>query len=215
MLTAKKKGTEALTTFVEDRLSSTSKCFCDTLSKLKLGNFSNVKKSSSLSKEGKTVILRADRNLFARLLVIGKNRKVDLRELLVHEFGPLPWSLASFDGSLAKTNKAALPKLLEDGVDSLQHLPAQTSAVIMDATAIVQMLSKIPDKCSDLAEIVFNRILLQAGEATRVDFVGDQYPEISIKNIERDRRCSSGQLAVNINSPQQLCPGQWKKFVHW
>ena len=65
LLTAKKKGTKALTTFVEDRLLSTSKCFCDTLSKLKLGNFSNVKKLSSLSKEGKTVILRADSNLFA------------------------------------------------------------------------------------------------------------------------------------------------------
>ena len=78
MLTAKKKGTEALTTFGEDRLLSTSKCFFDTLFKLKLGNISNVKKSSPLSKEGKTVILRADRNLFARLLVIGQSRKVDL-----------------------------------------------------------------------------------------------------------------------------------------
>ena len=99
----------------------------------------------------------------------------------MHELGPLPWSLASFDGSLAKTNKAALPKRLEDGVDSLQHLPAQTSAVITHAMAILQVLSKIPDRFSDLAEMVFNRILLQAGEATRVDFVGDQYPEISIK----------------------------------
>ena len=59
----KKEGKRS--SFVEDRLSSTSKCFCDTLSKLKLGNFSNVKKSPSLSKEGKTVILRADSNLFA------------------------------------------------------------------------------------------------------------------------------------------------------
>ena len=96
----------------------------------------------------------------------------------MHELGPLPWSLASFNESLAKTNKAALPKLLENGVDSLQHLPVQTSAVIMDAMAILQMLSKIPDRFSDLTEMVFNRILLQAGEATRVDFVGDQYPEI-------------------------------------
>ena len=46
----------------------------------------------------------------------------------MHELGPLPWSLASFNESLAKTNKAALPKLLENGVDSLQHLPVQTSA---------------------------------------------------------------------------------------
>ena len=106
----------------------------------------------------------------------------------MHELGPLPWSLALFDGSLAKTNEAALPKLLEDGVDSLQHLPAQTSAVIMDAMAILHMLSKVPDRFSDLTEMVFNRILLQAGEATRVDFIGHQYPEISIKNRERKKR---------------------------
>ena len=78
LLTAKKKEAEALTTFVEDRLLSNSRCFFDALSKLKLDNFSNVKKSSLLSKEGKSVFLRADRNLFARLLVIGQSRKVDL-----------------------------------------------------------------------------------------------------------------------------------------
>ena len=78
MLTTKKKRTEAFTNFVEDRLLSTSKCFFDALSKLKLDNFSNVKKSSLLSKEGKSVILRADRNHFARLLVIRQSRKVDL-----------------------------------------------------------------------------------------------------------------------------------------
>ena len=113
----------------------------------------------------------------------------------MHELGPLPWSLASFNESLAKTNKGALPKLLENGVDSLQHLPVQTSAVIMDAMAILQMLSKIPDRFSDLTETVFNRILLQAGEATRVDrdFVGDYYPEISIKkHREGERKGSSG-----------------------
>ena len=47
----------------------------------------------------------------------------------MHELGPLPWSLASFNESLAKTNKAALPKLLENGVDSLQHLPVQSGFV--------------------------------------------------------------------------------------
>ena len=130
----------------------------------------------------------------------------------MHKLGPLPWSLASSDGSLAKTNKAALPKLLEDGVDSLQHLPAQTSAVIMDAMVILQILRKIPDRFSDLTQMVFNRILLQAGEATKVDFVGDQYPEISIKNI-RERRGSSSQLAINITTNscahgngKNLCP---------
>ena len=111
---------------------------------------------------------------------------MDLRQLLVHELGPLPWSLALFDGALVKTNKATLPKLPEDGVESLQCLPPQTTAVIIDAMAMLQTLNKIPERFSQLAEMIFKRILMQVGGARRVDFVGDQYPNISIKNIERE-----------------------------
>ena len=73
---------------------------------------------------------------------------MDLRQLLVHELGPLPWSLALFDGALVKTNKAALPKLLEDGVESLQCLPAQTTAVIINAMTMLQTLNRIPERFS-------------------------------------------------------------------
>ena len=76
---------------------------------------------------------------------------------------------------------------------------------------MLQTLGKIQDRFSDLAEMVFNRIMLQAGEATRVEFVGDQYPEISIKKIKREKRGSSGRLTVNITGPQQFCPRQWEK----
>ena len=133
----------------------------------------------------------------------------------MHKLGPLPWSLASFEGSFAKTNIAALPKLVDDGVDNLQHLPAQTSAVILDAMAILQMLSKIPNRFSDLAEMVFNRILLQAGETKTVDFVDDhQYPEISIKkHREREEvvvaNYPSTSLARNScahGNGKNLCP---------
>ena len=213
LLAAKGKGTEALTAFVENRLLSDSTGFFDTLPKLKLGTFRDAHKKTTVSKEGKAVILRTDRNLFARLLVIGQSRQMDLRQLLVHELGPLPWSLALFDGTLVKTNKAALPKLLEDGVESLQRLPAQTTAVIIDAMAMLQTISKTPERFSGLAEMIFKRILMEAGEARRVDFVGDQYPDTSIKNIERERRSNSGQLAVSIASSQQLCPRQWKKYL--
>jgi len=38
---------------------------------------------------------------------------MDLKDLLIHEHGPLPWSLASSDGSMAMTNKSILSKKLE------------------------------------------------------------------------------------------------------
>ena len=208
LLKAKEKGRQALQSFINERLVRNSKGFFDKLTKLKLGSFRDVQKKTSLQAGGRSIIIRADRNLFARLLVIGQSRKVDLRELLTFELGPLPWSLASFDGSLAKTNKAALPKLLEDGVEYLESLPVPTTAYIIDAMALLQSLVKIPDRFGSLAEMVMKRILAVAGQATRVDFVADQYPVISIKNIERDKRGSNGQLMVDISSPQQLCPRQ-------
>ena len=157
-------------------------------------------------------MLRADRNLFARLLVIGQSRQIDLRDLLTHELEPVPWSLATYDGSLAKTNKSALAKLLEDGVEILPNLP-NASAVIVDAMALLQTLPRIPDRFIDLADLILSTVIKQAGEARRIDFVADQYPIVSIKNIEREKRGRSGQLAVQIRSPQQLCPRQWKKFL--
>ena len=213
LLMAKEKGTTALTSFVEERLVTTATGFFETLPKLKLGSFRDACKKSSLTVGDKNVVIRSDRNLFARLLVIGQSRHMDLRELLIHELGPLPWSLASCDGSLAKTNKAALSKLLEDGVECLPSLPDQTTAVIMDAMAVLQTLVRVPDKFSELAEMVMTIILAEAGEATRIDFVGDQYPPISIKNAERNKRGRDGQLVINITSPQQFCPRQWRKFM--
>ena len=98
LLAAKEKGTDVLTAFFEDRLLSDSLGFFDPLPKLRLGTFRDAQKKTTVSKEGKAVILRTDRNLFARLLVMGQTRQMDLRQLLIHELRPLPWSLALFDG---------------------------------------------------------------------------------------------------------------------
>ncbi len=217
LMEAKERGKTALRSFVRDRLAAGSTGFYDTLPKLKLKTFTNTAKSKAVKTSNREVILKADRNLFARLLVIGQtpdeNRKVDIRDLLAHELGPLPWSLAALDGSLAKTNKAVLSKLLEENVPVLPALPLSTCAII-DAMAVIQAMTSVPDKFGTLAERVFDRIVSLAGsDATRIDFVGDQYPVISIKNAERSRRSQDGQIVVEIRSSQQRCPRQWKKFL--
>ena len=203
LLKAEEKGKSALVSFVQDRLTNSAVGSFETLPRLKLGKFEEVKKT--VNQGGKSFVLRADRNLFARLLVIGQSRQIDLRDLLTHELGPVPWSLATYDGSLAKTNKSALAKLLEDGVEILRNL-TNASAVIVDAMAQPQTLPRIPDRFIDLADVILSTVIKQAGEARRIDFVADQYPSVSIKNIEREKRGRSGQLAVQIRSPQQLCP---------
>ena len=211
LLLAKEKGATALTAFIEERLVTNSTGFFQTLSKLKLGSFRDA--HSSVTAGDRNFIIRADRSLLARLLVIGQSRQMDLKDLLSHELGPLPWSLASSDGSLAKTNKAILSKLLENGVECLPTLPDLTTAVIIDAMAMLQTLVRIPDRFSELADMVMTRILIEAGEAARIDFVGDQYPANSIKNTERNKRGRDGEIVIKITNGQQFGPRQWRKFM--
>lgn len=63
--------------------------------------------------KGREISLKADCDLFARLIVGGNSRKIDMSEMLVHSLGPLPAALAHFDGSLMKTDKAKLLHFLE------------------------------------------------------------------------------------------------------
>lgn len=86
LLTAREKGKPALVSFVEDRLTTNMIGFFEKLPRLNLGRFGEVKKT--ISAGGKSFVLRADRNLFARLLDIGHSRDIDLRNLLTHELGP-------------------------------------------------------------------------------------------------------------------------------
>ena len=62
-----------------------------------------------------------NRDLFARLLLIAKSRKVDMEVVLSYSLGPYPLSLATTSGSLVKTAKSKLFDILE-GVFSSRAL---------------------------------------------------------------------------------------------
>ena len=51
-----------------------------------------------------------------------------------------------------------------------------------------KILPRIPDRFIELADLILSAVIKQAGEARRIDFIADQYPSVSIKNIERERR---------------------------
>ena len=50
--------------------------------------------------------------------------------------------------------------------------------------------------------------------SSRVDFVTDRYPDVSIKNSERSRRAATGYQRIEIFSGDQKTPRQWKKFFN-
>ncbi len=59
-----------------------------------------------VTSNGKSVILKADRALLGRVILIAQHRRLQMSEVLSHPFGPLPCTLATSDGVLRKTEKA-------------------------------------------------------------------------------------------------------------
>ena len=141
------------------------------------------------------------------MAVIAQTRKMNMREVLSYPLGPLLWSLATIDGSLTKTPKSKLVSVLEKDMAPLDEEPDAT-LWILDAMAILQSIRRVPETFGELAEQVFGTVMHIGRNAMQIDFVCDQYPEISIKNIERGKRGKGGSLNVRITGGAQKCPKQ-------
>ena len=88
----------ALGIFIKDQMESNETDMFLPIPKMKLKMFESQKGRKSCKINNKTLTLKADRDVFARLLVISKKREVSIEEGLTYSLGPIPWSLATADG---------------------------------------------------------------------------------------------------------------------
>ena len=214
LLQAYALGEVAANNFIRDRLETSKEPFYNPISREKLRTFSsNTQTKVKVSKQD--IVLKADRAIFVRLLVVAQTRSVDLGKLFTYSLGPIPWSLANADGTLAKTVKSKLLGLIEPGTLPVETVPAK-SVWILDGMALLQGLSSLScnSTFAHLADQVFSRatFAFKSG-SSRIDFVVDQYPAISIKACERSRRLRSGSLRTAILHSKQSVPKQWKKYL--
>ena len=85
-------------------------------------SFSALKSKKMVAKD-KEIMLKADKNLFGMMAVISHSRNFDMKEVLSHPLGPIPWSLATADDTLRKTNKAVLSNNLEKESTPSEEIP--------------------------------------------------------------------------------------------
>ncbi|KAJ8338524.1 hypothetical protein SKAU_G00374900 [Synaphobranchus kaupii] len=118
--------------------------------------------------------MQADRKLFAHMVLVAESRHLQMSDVLSHPLGPLPWALANGDGTLRKTNKAALARELEK-----QVLPAETipgpSATIIDGMSLVQKMKGNDQTFSQLADSALTQILHEGARSQRIDVVVDPW----------------------------------------
>lgn len=112
---------------------------------------------------------------------MGQSRKTDVRYLLSHSLGPLPWALATPEGLPRKTNKVALAAQLQKNEQLVQRTP-ENAATIIDAMGLVQKINVASSQTTfgSVASTFFTMALNEGGpQSTRIHIVFDTYREIS------------------------------------
>lgn len=173
------KGEAAYSKFKAERLEPDPpvKKFHDSMKKSSLKTFgSAAKKRQTKCADGRSVILKADRWLFGRMIVMGQKRDLNMKDLMHYPLGPLPWSLAAADGSLRKTNKAALATSIKKNAPLADSLPIH-SATIIDGMALVHRAKFDGQQPTfdEVADRIFSMAISEASKSTRVDIVFDTY----------------------------------------
>jgi hypothetical protein len=204
-------GNEKAEQFITSRLIEKSIKFQDPVNKSKLSTFKCMAVKKTLtSKQNKTIEITAERNVLGNILVLSQKYEISLEKLFCYPLGPIPWSLATADGSLVKTDKAQLMHVLEDkGV--LTAVPdIEECCYILDGNVIIQATVLQPETSGEFALKIFHIL----PKAPIVHFVTDTYREGSIKEQERRRRCA-GMSTIeyeNITSNTKI-PRDFKAFL--
>ena len=212
LLNARKYGETNCKEFEESRcLSLQTIDFFDPLKQVNLQTFKHLKKVVKVSARNSLIPLKMDRNLFARMALIGQFRKIDLKEVFKYPLGPLPWSLANAYGLPRKTNEAKLMQLLEKGKAAVERYP-ENACSICDGMALLQRFQPPAGATFVvLADKIFDAVT--SNPSRRIDVVFDVYFDVSIKNAERAKRssCPEGVKYKNILLAYPI--KSWKKFM--
>ncbi|GBM65011.1 hypothetical protein AVEN_68937-1 [Araneus ventricosus] len=210
-------GNKEFSTFINDRLVEKKIDLFHPIKYFKLKTFSDTGKNVQTSVKSENIALKTSRQLLSRLLLVAKVKNLNLEDLMAFSLNPIPAALGNYGGSLVKTNKA---KLMHFNLGHQNiHLSitniSPNSTLIIDGMAMLHQLKCVPSTFGELARTLLKQLVNIATElnCTRVDFVTDSYPDISIKQGERSRRSAVGVQLFKITSENQPIPKQWKKFL--
>lgn len=162
-----------------------------------------------MKSSGRMIILKADRSLFGRIIVMAQGRSLKMENILSHPLGPLPWALSISDGLLRKTNKASLATSLQKGVAVAEEYLGNYASIV-DGMNLVQRVKGDQATFGDIASSILLMAIREGSQGKRIDVVFDTYQENSIKNSER-RGEETGHQLQSITSAQIV--RQWRTFL--
>lgn len=186
VLNAEIIGEQARNEFIEERITK-GENFFQPIKRKRLKTLTDMSKVKRMrSTNNKIVQFKQQGNIAFNLLVKSENQGVNINfeELMSYPLTPVPYSLATADGSLAKTDKSkAFHFISKDCKDAI--IPAsQDTLTIYDGNALFYCLKNLPANFSLICLKLFDMII-KTGD---IVFSTDQYHPKSIKSMERQKR---------------------------
>ena len=183
--------------FVQKRLYEKTQKFYDKITKLNLLTMEKRNKKVKLtSTQGKTIQYQEQGDIAFQLLVKSQMcpNPVSIEELMAYSLTPVPHSLGTADGFMAKTCKSKILAYLTAEVSSVDgfYLRDEKVLYIEDGNARLHALKEIPDTF----EQICLKLLDQLPRNSDVLFSTDMYKDGSVKSQERLRRGSSERLLL-------------------
>ena len=132
--TLEQKGSEKFDEFIESRLKTRNTNFWDPMKKLSLKTWKSSLKETKIKVGEKTVELKEDRGLFARMLIVANSRpEISLENTIgTYELSVVPRALFASDGSMHHcSEKSQLMTILEKQTD-------QSSTLCSNATNVIE-----------------------------------------------------------------------------
>ena len=179
-----------------------AKKFHDPIKSNELKTINDMDNKKKVMFNGRSVILKADRSLFRRVIVMTQGHNLEMQEILTHPLGAPPWELWTPASFLSKTNKTILKNLLQKNAQVAEQMPSNSAAVI-DRISLAQKMSADHMSFGHVADTVLSIALREGAQCKRVYVVFDVYQEKSIKNSERLMRGEEiGHQLCNITRSQ-------------
>lgn len=208
LLDAHSRGEAAYALF-NDHLC-TGKGFYDRIPLMKLKTFSSMKKQIKVAVKNRECVLVAEHTLFNRMLFPASLRGLHMQDVLCRPLGPVPWALANYDGTPKKTDKTSLGRYLEAHNNHVEALP-DDAVVLIDGMSLVQKL-KAENLTFDMASKNLLKCLHCVPNGREYHVIFDDYRDISIKNMERERRATEKSITYSQIFPGHTIRG-WKKML--
>lgn len=146
------------------------------------------------------------RDLFGLLLAIAIEYKIDLIVVLSFPLTKYPATMCHPDGTICKTEKSVLTKLLKN-MFVTSDVSEDPDVIIYDGFALIYTLKNVPMTFGKVSELILR--IITKNTARRIDMIFDTYPTPSIKDFEHKLR-GTRKAAYQISGRQQTRPSNFQ-----